>query len=72
MHTKFWRIKGNVNVKKFKKNCLDFYKKKIISTNDLILTKGNDLTIFTTGNILENVYKAVKNLEKDKGYKIKS
>ena len=50
---------------------MDFYKKKINSANDLILTKGNDLTIFTTGNILENVYKAVKNLENDKSYKIK-
>lgn len=50
---------------------IDFYKKKINDVKDLIITKGNDLTIFTTGNILENVYKAVENLEKDKGYKIK-
>ncbi len=50
---------------------IDFYKKKINDVKDLIITKGNDLTIFTTGNILENVYKAVKNLEKVKGYKIK-
>lgn len=50
---------------------IDFYKKKINDVKDLIITKGNDLTIFTTGNILENVYKAVENLEKVKGYKIK-
>tara|TARA_B110000858_G_C17716797_1_gene433293 strand:- start:561 stop:1169 length:609 start_codon:yes stop_codon:yes gene_type:complete len=50
---------------------MDFYKKKINDVNDLILTKGSNLTIFTTGNILENVYKAVKSLKKDKGYKIK-
>jgi transketolase len=50
---------------------MDFYNKKINNVNDLIITKGNDLTIFTTGNILENVYKAVKKLEKIKGYKIK-
>ena len=50
---------------------IDFYKKKINDVKDLIITKGNDLTIFTTGNILENVYKAVENLEKFKGYKIK-
>lgn len=42
----------------------DFYKNKknISSINDLILTKGNDVTIFVSGNILENVYQAVKNL----------
>tara|TARA_B100001093_G_scaffold388541_1_gene374669 strand:- start:1001 stop:1927 length:927 start_codon:yes stop_codon:yes gene_type:complete len=50
---------------------MDFYKKKINDVKDLIITKGNNLTIFTTGNILENVYKAVENLEKFKGYKIK-
>ena len=50
---------------------MDFYKKKINDVKDLIITKGNNLTIFTTGNILENVYKAVENLEKVKGYKIK-
>ena len=39
MHTKFWRIKGNVNVKKFKKNCLDFYKKKTISRINNLLNQ---------------------------------
>ena len=32
----------------------DFYPKKINKISDTILTKGNQLTIFTTGNILEN------------------
>ena len=50
---------------------IDFYKKKINDVKDLIITKGNDLTVFATGNILENVYKVVENLEKIKGYKIK-
>ena len=48
----------------------DFYLRKINKINDTILTKGNQLTIFTTGNILENVYNSVKILN-SKGYKIK-
>ena len=37
MHKKFWIIKKNVNIKKFKKNCLNFYKEKTISRiNDLL------------------------------------
>ena len=48
----------------------DFYQKKINKISDTILTKGNHLTIFTTGNILENVYNSVKTLN-GKGYKIK-
>lgn len=48
----------------------DFYLRKINKINDTILTKGNQLTIFTTGNILENVYNSVKILNR-KGYKIK-
>ena len=50
---------------------IDFYKKKINNMDELVLTKGKNLTIFTTGNILENAYKAVKDLERDKGLKIK-
>ena len=44
---------------------INFYKKEIkIKNNEgIILTSGKDLTIFTTGNILENVYNAVKKLE---------
>ena len=51
---------------------INFYKnkKKIIKANDLILTRGRDLTIFSTGNILENVFKAVKELQYE-GLKIK-
>ena len=48
----------------------DFYLRKINKINDTIITKGNQLTIFTTGNILENVYNSVKILNR-KGYKIK-
>ncbi len=48
----------------------DFYPRKINKISDTILTKGNQLTIFTTGNILENVYNSVKTLNR-KGYKIK-
>jgi len=48
----------------------DFYLRKINKINDTILTKGKQLTIFTTGNILENVYNSVKILNR-KGYKIK-
>ena len=31
MHKKFWKIKKNVNIKKFKKNCINCYKNKTIS-----------------------------------------
>ena len=48
----------------------DFYLRKINKISDTILTKGNQLTIFTTGNILENVYNSVRTLNR-KGYKIK-
>ena len=48
----------------------DFYLRKINKISDTILTKGNQLTIFTTGNILENVYNSVTTLNR-KGYKIK-
>ena len=48
----------------------DFYERNINKINDTILTKGNQLTIFTTGNILENVYYSVSALNR-KGYKIK-
>ena len=48
----------------------DFYFRKINKINDTILTKGNQLTIFTTGNILENVYNSVRTLNRN-GYKIK-
>ena len=49
---------------------IDFYKKRIKNNNDLILTKGKNLTIFTTGNILENAYTAVNKLTTE-GYSIK-
>jgi len=39
MHKKFWKIKKNVNMKKFKKNCLNFYKNKTISRIDNLLNK---------------------------------
>lgn len=48
----------------------DFYSRKINKISDTILTKGNQLTIFTTGNILENVYNSVLALNRE-GYKIK-
>jgi len=40
----------------------DFYKKdlKLQNGNGLIVTKGMDLTVFCTGNILENVFRAVE------------
>ena len=50
----------------------DFYNKDLICKNNegLILTKGKELTIFSTGNILENVYESVIKLQ-SKGFKIK-
>ena len=50
---------------------IDFYKKKFLFKDNegTILQKGKDLTVFTSGNILGNVYKTVKKLEKEK-YKI--
>tara|TARA_B100000780_G_scaffold262413_1_gene215517 strand:- start:986 stop:1915 length:930 start_codon:yes stop_codon:yes gene_type:complete len=50
----------------------DFYNKNISHKNNegLIVTKGKELTIFSTGNILENIYDSVKKLEFE-GIKIK-
>lgn len=48
----------------------DFYTRKIKKINDTIITKGDQLTIFSTGNILENVYNSVKTLNLN-GYRIK-
>ncbi len=48
----------------------DFYSRKIKKINDTIITKGDQLTIFSTGNILENVYNSVKTLNLN-GYRIK-
>ena len=39
MHKKFWKIKKNVNLKKFKKSCLNFYKNKTISRIDDLLNQ---------------------------------
>ena len=43
---------------------IDFYKKnlKLKNGNGLIVTKGEDLTVFCSGNILENVFKAVEKI----------
>tara|TARA_B100000767_G_C19695803_1_gene506098 strand:+ start:15 stop:941 length:927 start_codon:yes stop_codon:yes gene_type:complete len=43
---------------------IDFYKKdlKLINGNGLVVTKGDDLTVFCSGNILENVFKSVKKI----------
>lgn len=51
---------------------LDFYKKvtKIKNNKGIVITSGKDLTIFSTGNIMENVFKAVKKLQAA-GFKIK-
>lgn len=51
---------------------LDFHKKntKIKNNKGIIVTSGKDLTIFSTGNIMENVFKAVKKLHRA-GFKIK-
>jgi transketolase len=44
---------------------IDFYDKevKIKNNEGLIITSGKDLTIFVTGNIIENVYNVVKKLQ---------
>ena len=39
MHKKFWIIKKNVNKKKFKKNCLNFYKDKTISRINILINQ---------------------------------
>ena len=39
MHKKFWKIKKNINFKKFKKSCLNFYKNKTISRIDDLLNQ---------------------------------
>jgi dTDP-glucose pyrophosphorylase len=37
MHNKFWKIKKNVNMRNFKRNCLNFYKDKtILRINNLL------------------------------------
>ena len=44
---------------------LEFYKKNITIKNNkgIIISSGKDLTIFSTGNIMENVFKAVKKIQ---------
>lgn len=44
----------------------DFYRDttKLKRGNGLVVTKGNDITIFTTGNIIENVFDAVAKIKK--------
>ena len=44
---------------------IDLYKKitKIKDNKGIVITNGKDLTIFSTGNIIENVFKAVKRLQ---------
>ncbi len=37
MHNKFWKNKKNINMKFFKKNCLNFYKKKTITRINSLL-----------------------------------
>ena len=51
---------------------IDFYKKnlKLKNGNGLIVTKGKDLTVFCSGNILENVFKAVEKIT-DLGFGVK-
>jgi len=50
----------------------DFYNKnvKLKNGHGLVVSAGKDMTIFTSGNILENVFKAVEKV-KDKGFNIK-
>ena len=50
----------------------DFYNKnvKLKNGHGLVVSKGKDMTIFTSGNILENVFKAVEKV-KNKGFNIK-
>ena len=50
----------------------EFHKKKtkLINGKGLLVCKGKDLTIFCTGNILENIFEAVKKIEFE-GYSVK-
>lgn len=45
---------------------IDFYNKNITLKigNGLVLSKGKDISIFTTGNILQNVFNAVEEIKK--------
>ena len=42
----------------------------MINGKGLLVCKGKDLTIFCTGNILENIFEAVKKIELE-GYSVK-
>ena len=50
----------------------DFYKNnnKLKMGNGLVVTKGNDLTIFTTGNIIDNIFDAICKI-KNLGFSVK-
>ena len=50
----------------------EFHKKKtkLINGKGLLVCKGKDLTIFCTGNILENIFEAVKKIELER-YSVK-
>lgn len=47
---------------------IDFNKKRLVikKNEGVVLKKGSDLTIITSGNILENVYKTIIKLENEK------
>ena len=56
MHKNFWKIKKNVNLKKFKGNCLNFYKHKTISRIDTLLNQrivNDDLTYINNYKVLK-------------------
>ncbi len=56
MHKNFWKIKKNVNLKKFKENCLNFYKHKTISRIDTLLNQrivNDDLTYINNYKVLK-------------------
>ena len=56
MHKKFWKIKKNVNLKKFKKSCMNFYKNKTISRIDNLLNQrivNDNLKYINTYKVLK-------------------
>ena len=57
MHKKFWKIKKNINIKKFQKNCLDFYKHKTISRINNLLNQRivNDNSRFINNYKVEKI-----------------
>ena len=68
MHKNFWKVKKNINMKKFKKNCLNFYKKKTILRINNLLNQGiiNDNISFINKHKVKKINELLKKINWNK------